>query len=100
MHELLVNRLGGLSLPRKSVIRLTDSPNMTLDVYRGSCKTKTQQQQLIPFYFAAAYKMDRLASGVYVIPKGFQATKKLEKEIDEDKLEKEYVCRVVGKFPE
>ena len=32
MHEVLVNRLGGLSLPRKSVVRLTD---MTLDVYRG-----------------------------------------------------------------
>ena len=34
VHEVLVNRLGGLSLPRKSVVRLTDSPNMTLDVYR------------------------------------------------------------------
>ena len=33
MHEVLVNRLGGLSLPRKSVVRLTDRPNMTLDVY-------------------------------------------------------------------
>ena len=31
----MVNRLGGLSLPRKSVVRLTDRPNMTLDVYRG-----------------------------------------------------------------
>ena len=27
MHEVLVNRLGGLSLPRKSVVRLTDRPN-------------------------------------------------------------------------
>ena len=35
VHEVLVNRLGGLSLPRKSVVRLTDRPNMTLDVYRG-----------------------------------------------------------------
>ena len=33
MHEVLVNRLGGLSLPRKSVVRLTDRPDMTLDVY-------------------------------------------------------------------
>ena len=41
--EVLVNRLGGLSLPRKSVVRLTDRPNMTLDVYRGR-KTTTQQQ--------------------------------------------------------
>ena len=35
MHEVLVNRLGGLSLPRKSVVRLTDRPDMSLDVYRG-----------------------------------------------------------------
>ena len=35
VHEVLVNRLGGLSLPRKSVVRLTDRPNLTLDVYRG-----------------------------------------------------------------
>ena len=39
MHEVLVNRLGGLSLPRKSVVRLTDRPDMTLDVYRGSKTT-------------------------------------------------------------
>ena len=45
MHEVLVNRLGGLSLPRKSVVRLTDRPDMTLDVYRGR-KTAIQQQQL------------------------------------------------------
>ena len=44
MHEVLVNRLGGLSLPRKSVIRLTDCPDMTLNVYGGR-KTTTQQQQ-------------------------------------------------------
>ena len=42
MHEVLVNRLEGLSLPRKSVVRLTDCPDMTLDVYRGH-KTITQQ---------------------------------------------------------
>ena len=35
MHEELFNRLGGLSLPRKSVVRLTDRPGMTLDLYRG-----------------------------------------------------------------
>ena len=46
MHEVLVNRLGGLSLPRKSVVRLTDRPDMTLDVYRGR-KTTMQQQQLL-----------------------------------------------------
>ena len=44
MHEVLVNRLGSLSLPRKSVVRLTDRPDMTLDVYRGR---KTTIQHLI-----------------------------------------------------
>ena len=43
VHEVLVNRLGGLSLPRKSVVRLTDRPDMTLDVYRGR-KTTIQHQ--------------------------------------------------------
>ena len=45
MHEVLVNRLEGLSLPRKSVVRLTDRPDMTLDVYRGRKTTMQQQQQ-------------------------------------------------------
>ena len=44
VHEVLVNRLGCLSLPRKSVVRLTDRPDMTLDVYRGR-KTTIQKQQ-------------------------------------------------------
>ena len=44
MHEVLVNRLGGLSLPRKSVVRLTDRPDMTLDVYSGR---KTTMQHVI-----------------------------------------------------
>ena len=44
MHEVPVNRLGGLSLPRKSVVRLTDRPDMTIDVYRGR-KTTIQQPQ-------------------------------------------------------
>ena len=43
VQEVLVNRLRGLSLLKKSVVRLTDRHNMTLDVYHG-CKT-TQQQQ-------------------------------------------------------
>ena len=47
MHEVLVNRLGSLSLPRKSVVRLIDRPDMTLDVYRGR-KTTVQQQQQQP----------------------------------------------------
>ena len=45
MHEVLVNCLGGLSLPRKSVVMLTDGPDMTLDVYRGR-KTTMQQHNI------------------------------------------------------
>ena len=40
------NCLGGLSLPRKSVGRLTDYLDMTVAVYCGS-KTSTQQQQIL-----------------------------------------------------
>ena len=50
MHEVLVNPLGGLHLPRKSVVRLTDRPDMTLDVYRGR-KTIQQQQQAVVRYW-------------------------------------------------
>ena len=45
VHEVLVNRLGGLSLPRKSVVRLTDRPDIILVVYRGRKTTMQQQQQ-------------------------------------------------------
>ena len=45
VHKILLtgNCLGGLSLLRKSVIRLTDHPDMTIAIYRGH-KTTTQQQ--------------------------------------------------------
>ena len=42
VHGVLVIGLG--SLPRKSVVRLTDRPNMTINVYCGH-KTTTQQHQ-------------------------------------------------------
>ena len=44
VHEVLVNRLRGLSLPRirLTVVRLTDRPDMTLDVYRGRKTTTTR----------------------------------------------------------
>ena len=51
VHEVLVNRLGGLSLPRKSVVRLTDPSDTTLDVYPGR-KTTMQQQQQQQQYFS------------------------------------------------
>ena len=49
MQEVLVNRLGGLSLPRKSVVRLTDRPDMTLDVYRGRKKQCNNAQRIYRF---------------------------------------------------
>ena len=55
MHEVLVNRLGGLSLPRKSVVRLTDRPDMTLDVYDGRKTTmqhhNAEQHDFFFFFF-------------------------------------------------
>ena len=45
MQEVLVSHLGGLSLPRKSVVRLTDRPDKTFASYRGH-KTTT----LLPFF--------------------------------------------------
>ena len=61
MHEVLVNRLGGLSLLRKSVVRLTDRPDMTLDVCRGR-KTTQQQQQAISWggWSGGAKMLDKL----------------------------------------
>ena len=53
MHEVLVNRLGGQSLPKKNVVRLTDRPDMTLDVYRGR-KITTQQLNVIFAIFVCA----------------------------------------------
>ena len=46
VHEVLVNHLGVLSLPRKSVVRLTDRLDMTLDVCRERKTTIQQQQQI------------------------------------------------------
>ena len=44
MHEVLVNHLEGLSLPRKSVVRLTDRPDMTLHAYRGYKNNNTTKR--------------------------------------------------------
>ena len=53
VHEVLVNCLGGLSLPRKSVVRLTDRPDMTLDVYRGRKTTMQQSNQEVIIFWSA-----------------------------------------------
>ena len=48
MHEELVNRLGGLSLPKKSMVRLTGRLDMTIAVYNGRKTAKQQQQPSAP----------------------------------------------------
>ena len=63
MHEILVNRLGGLSLPRKSVVRLTDRPDMTLDVYRGR-KTTIQHVSVIISLVLQFLSIDKMAANV------------------------------------
>ena len=52
MHEVLVNHLVGLSLPMKSVVRLTDSLDMTIDIYCGR-KTTTQHNnsRSLPYFY-------------------------------------------------
>ena len=59
MHEVLVNRLGGLSLPRKSVVRLTDRPDMTLDVYRGRTTTKQKKKKKKKTSFLTVFQSDQ-----------------------------------------
>ena len=43
VHLVLFNCLGGLSLPRKSVVGLTDHPHITIAVYHGR-KTTIQRK--------------------------------------------------------
>ena len=43
MHSVLGNRLGGARLPRNSLVRLTDRPDMTIAIFRGRKATKQQQ---------------------------------------------------------
>ena len=50
MHEVLVNRLGGLSLPKKSVARFTDRPDMSTVVYRGQQQQPPTQSTEITFF--------------------------------------------------
>ena len=40
VHLALVNRLGCLGLPRNSVVRVNDHPDMAIAVYRGRKATK------------------------------------------------------------
>ena len=73
MHEVLVNCLGGLSLPRKSMVRLTDRPDMTLDVYRGR-KTTIQQPDQMPHSVESDQGLQCLLTG-FSIKNRLKATK-------------------------
>ena len=53
-----LNRLGGLSLPGKSVVRLIDRPDMTLDVYRE--RKTTIQQHFKQEYYIDVEKQDNV----------------------------------------
>ena len=45
MYLALVNCIGSLSLPKNSVVRLTDHPDMTVAVYH-ECKAPKQQSKI------------------------------------------------------
>ena len=47
VNLVLVNHLEGLSLPRNSVVRSTDHPDMTIAVDHGRKAPAQQQQQLM-----------------------------------------------------
>lgn len=50
VHEVVLNRLGCLSLPIKSMVRLTGRPEMALDVYRGQQHNNNNTKDFIAFY--------------------------------------------------
>ena len=74
MHKVLVNRLGGLSLPRKSVVRLTNRPDMTLDVYRGRKTTQHTTSLLLNIVnsfkgFFSPLRVDSCLEGFHCLEK-------------------------------
>ncbi|XP_061700753.1 RNA pseudouridylate synthase domain-containing protein 2 isoform X2 [Syngnathoides biaculeatus] len=46
------------------------------------------------------HRLDRLTSGVLLFARTLEVSKKLDQLVRDRKLEKEYVCRVEGEFPE
>ena len=74
MQEVLVNRLGGLSLPTKSVVRLTDRPYMTLDVYRGRKTTIQPTNQSTVFQEHACAIMQDVSNGTLFTTENISAS--------------------------
>ncbi|XP_026565941.1 RNA pseudouridylate synthase domain-containing protein 2 isoform X2 [Pseudonaja textilis] len=46
------------------------------------------------------HRLDRLTSGVLIFAKSVEVSKRIDEQVRQRQLEKEYVCRVVGEFPE
>ncbi|XP_054826199.1 pseudouridylate synthase RPUSD2 [Eublepharis macularius] len=46
------------------------------------------------------HRLDRLTSGVLMFAKSTEVSKRIDEQVRERQLEKEYVCRVLGEFPE
>ncbi|NXG59667.1 RUSD2 protein, partial [Hemiprocne comata] len=46
------------------------------------------------------HRLDRMTSGVLMFAKTLEVSKRIDEQVRERQLEKEYVCRVVGEFPE
>ena len=76
VHLVLVSRLEGLSLPRNSVVRLTDNPDMTtlftVDVKQQNKKQglyRSRRYSLFKLYHAISYK---LTNHLYVKKKIWQ----------------------------
>ncbi|KAK2520487.1 Rpusd2 [Columba livia] len=46
------------------------------------------------------HRLDRMTSGVLMFAKTVEVSKRIDEQVRERQLEKEYVCRVLGEFPE
>ncbi|KAM4690709.1 pseudouridylate synthase RPUSD2 isoform 2-T2 [Rhinophrynus dorsalis] len=46
------------------------------------------------------HRLDRMTSGVLMFAKTLEVSKRIDEQVRERQLEKEYVCRVYGEFPE
>lgn len=55
---------------------------------------------LIWIIHAAANRLDRPTSGLMLIGLNSERARQFESQMVQGKIQKEYVCRVVGEFPE
>uniref|UniRef100_A0A8C8SX93 Pseudouridylate synthase RPUSD2 n=1 Tax=Pelusios castaneus TaxID=367368 RepID=A0A8C8SX93_9SAUR len=46
------------------------------------------------------HRLDRMTSGVLMFAKTLEVSKRIDEQVRQRQLEKEYVCRVLGEFPE